>query len=143
MRPFENKEFLRISKADAKKFYELGARVFFAPSNLTPGGFYGVGSWVCLYNEYTGREFRIFETVVNAFEYYNCTSSETGKYTAFYITPGNKSLHFEFMDGSNPYFYPNKGYKDILKELSRWSKNYKLELVKEENNIYYFNLWED
>lgn len=26
-----------------------------------------------------------FETLLNTFEYYNCTTNETGRYTAFYI----------------------------------------------------------
>ena len=82
--------FTRISKAAAKRAFIDGFTIAFCPCNLRPGA-----PW---YPEYiTNREVRgeyiadetgaenDFYNLLNSFEYYNCTNTETGRYTAFFI----------------------------------------------------------
>ena len=70
--------YTRITKQTAERLYKIGQPVLFCPVKLIPGGAWGNGCIV------TKQEGRTFEQVLNAFEYYNCSSS-TGYYTAFYI----------------------------------------------------------
>ncbi len=73
--------FKRIDKKKARAAYRAGLRVVFCPVNLRP-----FGEWspeiVQDVKQNGGEE---FARVLNAFEFYNCTNTETGKYTAFYI----------------------------------------------------------
>ena len=78
MRNISINGYKRISKRTAKRFYEMGQPILFCPVKLRPGGMWGNGCIV------TKQEGRTFEQELNAFEYYNCSSS-TGYYTAFYI----------------------------------------------------------
>lgn len=94
MNKFEFKDggrtFTRVSKAAARKAFINGFSIAFCPCNLLPGG--------CWHPEYiTSREMRKdyiaddigaandFKNLLNSFEYYNCTTNETGKYTMFFI----------------------------------------------------------
>ena len=47
-------------------------------------------------------------------------------------------LHIEFKYGSNPYIFYGKNWDatkaDLYKELNRWAKNYKLTLLKQDEN---------
>ncbi len=70
--------YKRITKRTAERLYEMGEPVLFCPVKLIPGGVWGNGCIV------TKKEGRTFEQILNAFEYYNCSSS-TGNYTAFYV----------------------------------------------------------
>lgn len=72
--------FTRITKAAARKLYESGAEIFLAPCKMSPVSPWG-NAIACLKE----RHECTFESLVNAFEYYNCNSSETGLYTAFYV----------------------------------------------------------
>lgn len=75
--------FERIDKAKARRAYNNGLTVLFCPCNLRPGSFWGLDMDMNKVNQNcAGVD---FEKLVNAFEYYNCTNTETGKYTAFYI----------------------------------------------------------
>ena len=66
-----------------------------------------------------------FSNLLNSFQYYNCTSAETGRYTAFFVETGDNYIHFSFSNGSNPYvFYGNT--IECMNELGRWEKNYKI-----------------
>ena len=72
----------QVQKRTAKKLFEAGETIYLQSSNFHP---FGVWSRCMDTNKnnvncvgYT------FETVVNDFEYYNCTCNETGKYTTFY-----------------------------------------------------------
>lgn len=65
--------FERVSKATARRVFNSNMPVMLCPCNLRP-------------------ETGLFSTVVQngkyldtTFEYYNCTTNETGRYTAFYI----------------------------------------------------------
>jgi hypothetical protein len=82
--------FKRITKRAAKKAYMNGLTIILCPVNLRPGA-----PW---HNETTlhrkqREQFVIdeiglendFYNMIGSFEYYNCTNSETGYYTAFYI----------------------------------------------------------
>jgi len=73
-------KFKRITKKTAKACFRTGFDVVFCPVNLRPFTMYHFESVINAARVNDG-----FENVVNAFEYYNCINSETGKYTAFYI----------------------------------------------------------
>ena len=75
--------FKRINKAQAKRAYNNGLTVLFCPVNMRP-----FTPWhleIDVNKSFEGYNGVSFEKAVNAFEYYNCTDNETGRYTAFYI----------------------------------------------------------
>ena len=82
--------FERVSKAAAKKAFINGITIAFCPCNLRPGTMwhseYIFNRETC--SEYiadeTGAD-NYFNNLLNSFEFYNCTNTETGKYTAFFI----------------------------------------------------------
>lgn len=76
-------EFERITKKVARIAYNNGLTVLFCPVNLRPGSFWRLDMPINKNNQ--NCEGHTFDSVVNHFEFYNCTNSETGKYTAFYI----------------------------------------------------------
>lgn len=84
--------FTRISKRTAEKLYDNGETIRICACKLSPVNMFG------MYADTNNRDFtaisgdgfnttiarnRDFETVVNAFQYYNC-NHETGYYPAFY-----------------------------------------------------------
>ena len=71
--------YTRITKRAAFTAYKNGCTVYFCPVNLAPGTMWKPEIPI------TNDSPRKWEDIVNAFEYYNCINSETGKYTAFYI----------------------------------------------------------
>ena len=71
--------FQRIDKKSARRAYNNGLRVMLCPVNLRPGYPYHPKTSI------SGKAAATFEKAVNAFEFYNCTDNETGRYTAFYI----------------------------------------------------------
>lgn len=75
------KTLKRITKTRAKTLYSQGKKVLFVPCKLNPFNMWGLGIWE---NNQLDGQFETFEKLVNAYEFYNC-SSETGKYIAFYI----------------------------------------------------------
>lgn len=85
--------FVRISKKAAEKLYNAGKTVRICAVNVSPVNVWGAYA-DCNRAEHSpvsGDGFntvvprnRAFETVVNAFTFYNC-NAETGKYPAFYI----------------------------------------------------------
>lgn len=82
--------FTRVSKAAAKRAFIDGFTIAFCPSNLRP-----MTMWhpEYIFNRETRGEYIADETgaendfnnLLNSFEYYNCTNTETGRYTAFFI----------------------------------------------------------
>ena len=76
--------YTRVSKARARKMYNDGETVYFCACNLRPGKPYFPE--IAVNKEY---DFQMFENRINAFEFYNCTCNETGRYAAFYIKEGN------------------------------------------------------
>ena len=75
--------FIRIDKKRAKRAYNNGLTVIFAPVNLHPFNNY-FNLTMDINKNNINCDNQPFETIVNAYEMYNCTN-ETGKYTAFYI----------------------------------------------------------
>ena len=85
--------YVRVSKATARKAYAAGKTVYLQSCNLR------LFSWFVSpaalnrksaesdpidgVNENTVVKY--FDKFVNSFEYYNCINSETGKYAAFYM----------------------------------------------------------
>lgn len=82
--------YKRINKNAARAAYMDGLTVVICPCNLRP--------FTAWHNEHRiNRKYREqfvideigvkndFNNLVNSFEYYNCQSSEAGKYAAFYI----------------------------------------------------------
>ena len=77
-----NTTYTRISKKKAEKLFNSGTDLLVAcPVKLRPG--FPFACHMPLPNNNKTEE--RFEQVVNAFEYYNCTCNETGKYSAFYL----------------------------------------------------------
>lgn len=77
------KTWERVNRKQAKAAYNNGLTVLFCPVNMRP-----FTPWhleIDVNKNFEGCKGVEFEKAVNAFEYYNCTTNETGKYTAFYI----------------------------------------------------------
>lgn len=81
MRQINVGEFVRISKCEAKRRYNAGEIIRICACNMSPVNMW---SWYYDCGLETGEE---FETVVNAFQYYNC-NNETGRYPAYYVKKG-------------------------------------------------------
>lgn len=88
------KQYKRIDKRQAKRLYDDEKTIVLCPCNLRPFGFYNpqidINKMDYLKHGYKtpllydGTNEYDFKTRVNSFEFYNCTNTETGKYTAFY-----------------------------------------------------------
>lgn len=77
---YNHEKWTRVSKATARKAYDNGQAVAITARNTHPFNVWGTTS------TYAGGDgCTPFENIVNAFEYYNCINSDTGKYAAFYI----------------------------------------------------------
>lgn len=77
------KTWERITKKQARAVYNNGLTVLFCPVNMRP-----FTPWhleIDVNKNFEGYNSVSFEKAVNAFEIYNCTDNETGRYTAFYI----------------------------------------------------------
>ena len=82
--------FKRINKKTARTAYKNGLTVIICPCNLRP-----FTPWHCerRINRKDRAQFVLdeigvvkdFNNVVGSFEYYNCITSETGRYCAFYV----------------------------------------------------------
>lgn len=75
--------FERINKRTARQAYNNGLTVLFCPVNLRPGSVWRLDMPINKNNQ--NCEGCSFDSVLNAFENYNCTGSETGRYSAFYV----------------------------------------------------------
>lgn len=75
--------FKRVNKRLARIAYNNGLTIRFCPVNIRPGSFWGLDMDINKHFQNCGDQ--SFESVLNAFEYYNCRDNETGRYTAFYI----------------------------------------------------------
>lgn len=71
--------YARVDKRVARRAFERGDEIAICPCNLRPGGpwhpemFFSNVSW--------GN----FDSLVNAFERYNCANSETGLYASYFV----------------------------------------------------------
>ena len=86
------KTWERITKKQAREAYNNGEDVLCCPVNMRP---FGAWLWSVKINISQDTDIGIldkctkensFDRSVNAFEYYNCINSETGYYTAFYLS---------------------------------------------------------
>lgn len=78
-----NKTWERITKKQARAAYNNGLTILFCPVNMRP-----FTPWhleIDVNKNFEGYNGVSFEKAVNAFEFYNCTGNETGRYAAFYI----------------------------------------------------------
>lgn len=78
-----SKTWERITKKQARAAYNNGLTVLFCPVYVRP-----FTPWhleIDVNKNFDGYNGVSFEKAVDAFEIYNCTSNETGRYTAFYI----------------------------------------------------------
>lgn len=73
----------RVNKTIAKTYFTAGKDVIFTPCNCRPvNDVFGLAMPMNKCNQ--NCDGQSFDSIVNAFEYYNC-NAETGKYTAFYV----------------------------------------------------------
>lgn len=85
--------YKRVSKREARKAYNNGNTIRLTPCNMRPDNMWGVYADANVnattevlfdgFNTTVARE-RDFDTVCNAFAYYNC-ATEMGRYPAFYV----------------------------------------------------------
>ena len=73
--------FTRINRTKARNAYHNGLTVILCPCNLNPASPWGFG--IAL--DPRPGEGETFESRENAFTFYNCTNSETGRRPAYYI----------------------------------------------------------
>ena len=80
MRNLKTANWARIDKKTARRLYETDRfhMLHFCPVNLNPES-----PWGLLYSP--GSNEKPFDNLVFEFEHYNCTT-ETGRYTAFYVS---------------------------------------------------------
>lgn len=80
MRKIITKNWIRIDKTTARKLYKTQPhRLHLLPVNLNPESPWGLLYW-------PANNERSFDTLLNEYTAYNCTSSETGYYPAFYVS---------------------------------------------------------
>ena len=72
------RNWVRISKAQAKKLFDKGEKIVFCPCKTRPFGGWGIG---CITD--SSRCQCEFEKLLNEFIWYNC-NPETGKHVSFY-----------------------------------------------------------
>lgn len=125
---------LKIQKNNAKKLYELGLPIILCACKLNPESPWGL---CVLVDKKSGES---FEKTVAAFEFYNCTNNETGKYAAYYVDIIMGAV-FEFKDGSNPW----SCYGDldkVYKEMIKWDKYWNINIKEIRKGIIYGELTE-
>lgn len=84
------KEYKRINKSAARAAYMAGKTVYVQACNLRPWSMWG---YPAAFSRKQAEQFAIDETGVrnyfnssiSSFEYYNCISTQTGRYAAFYL----------------------------------------------------------
>lgn len=79
----DGKTYKRINKTTAKCLYAAGETLYIQSCNLLPFSYWTHPA--VINKERLENDLTTFDKFVNAFEYYNCINSETGKYAAFYI----------------------------------------------------------
>ena len=72
------KNWVRISKSEARKLFDKGETICLCPCKMRPFGGWGIG-----YITDSSRTECDFEKLSNKFSWYNC-NPETGKYVSFY-----------------------------------------------------------
>lgn len=73
----DGKNWVRISKVQARKLFERGEKIVFCPCKSRPFGW--IPSGIVMEQDY----YWTFQGAVEGFEFCNC-NAETGKYVSFY-----------------------------------------------------------
>ena len=81
--------YQRINKTKARRLYNEGKEILLYPIEANPFSMWaGSGYTINISNiDENDKYLPTFDSIVNNFEYYNC-SSEMGHYTKFYIING-------------------------------------------------------
>ena len=77
----KTRNYERITKAQARKRYELGEDIYLVPCKCSPDNVWGLTFQMNKDNINTDG----FDKTVNCFIWYNCNHNELGYYPAFYI----------------------------------------------------------
>lgn len=77
--------YTRINKSEARKLYNLGRPITVLPHKANPNSPWFSNSIIL--TESTNRD---FDALVNEFAFYNCNTSELGRYPAFYVLTINE-----------------------------------------------------
>ena len=83
MRHYSNGGYVRISKAEARRMYCSGKELSLCAVNMRPDGPCGAIR-IKTAEASSGAAATAFAMECRAFEYYNCTGAETGRYLAYY-----------------------------------------------------------
>lgn len=75
----DGKNWVRISKSEARKLYDRGEIICLCPCKLRPF----TSRYYEFITEADRTEKKGFDELINSMEFYNC-NSETGKYVSFY-----------------------------------------------------------
>lgn len=74
-------EWVRVNRKEAKACYNAGMTLLVAPVNVNVNNeFFGFYAWFSL-----SKDNRDFEKLMNEYEYYNCNTSELGRYPKFFV----------------------------------------------------------
>lgn len=122
MNTYESNYIIRVNKTVARKLYSLGFDVGLCPCQAHPESPWGLRT---LYNRYSSPYGCDFDKLVSDFTISRCGYNEVGRYPAYYVEVYTL-IHFSFKNGSNPYYFRGSAV-ECLKELKRWSKNWKVE----------------
>lgn len=77
--------YKRINKAMARKLFNNGTPVYILPCKVRLDN-----AWIKPAMIVNNGSFNdSFDTIVNAFHYYNCQYNETGKYASYYFKEAN------------------------------------------------------
>ena len=77
--------YKRVSKATARKLFNNNVEIYLCAVNLRPFSMWHCECRILRTDHDLDDIENTFEHHVNAFEFYNCRDTETGKYTAFYV----------------------------------------------------------
>lgn len=110
MRKITTRNRVRVDKTTARRLYNSGRfhRLHLCPVNLNPESPWGLLYW-------PGNNEKPFADLVREYETHNCTSAETGRYTAFYVP----REWWELVEAVSTEWNPARGEK-LLSDLEKW-----------------------
>lgn len=85
MNKIEYNGYKRINKAMARKEYNNGNSVYILPCKVRLDNAWFKPAMINRNN----LDNESFEKIINAFEYYNCSYNELGKYASYYLKEEN------------------------------------------------------
>lgn len=81
MLKLETENFKRINKTTARRLFDQGVKIALLPCKMHPANTWQAPAVVSMASG-------SFDQVCNAYHYYNCNYTKTGKYIAFYVMKG-------------------------------------------------------